>query len=349
MNKSIAALSTALDHLGIPRAILAGRRRHLWPGAGLTVAVYHRVVDPADIGDLDPALIDATPAEFDQQMAYLRRNFQPVGIDEVLAAYRGGPTLPPDSVLVTFDDGYRDNHDQALPILKRHGIKALFFISTGHVTDRRLFWWERISFLLKRSTKKIVHIDYPAPETLNLGDDAGQRHAFRRLNRIVKDHFGLDLDRFLDEIAAACGVAWTPTIDRDLANRVLMTWDDVRALHAAGMGIGSHARNHRVLQTLPAAEIDAELRESRAMLEREIGKPVTTIAYPVGKRISYLPLVRQALAAAGYELGFTSTPGTNPIGSVDDRFDLKRLTIDRGIPTGLAHFRLAMPFLVRVK
>ncbi len=322
--------AAALTRLGLPRATAAARRMGLWRGGELMVVLYHRVVAPGDVGELDPDLIDATPEGFDAQMAALASRFRPVSIDEVLAAHRAGRPVPAGSVLVTFDDGYRDNFEHAFPILKRHGIPGLFFISTGHVEERRLFWWEQLSLFVRRSPLDHAVLEYPTHKRLDLSSPASRAAVIRALNRTVKDTYGLDVDRFVREVAGACHAPWTE--GSDLADRALMTWDQVREMRRAGMGIGSHTHTHRVLNTLVAGDLDRELRGSRALLEQRLGEPVTTIAYPVGKSIAGLPWVKHALAGAGYELGFTTTPGTNRIGQGDDPFNLRRLPIDRGLP-----------------
>jgi peptidoglycan/xylan/chitin deacetylase (PgdA/CDA1 family) len=343
----VALAAAVLNRLGLPPLALAARRVGLWPGCGLTVLLYHRIADPAHLDDLDPELVDATPSQFDAQMAYLARHFRPVGLEEVLAAHREKRTLPPDGVMVTFDDGYLDNYTHALPILLRHGIKAVFFVTTGHVSDRRMFWWERIRLIVTTSSLSSVRIAYPTDEELDLSSPGAKARAVRKMTRIVKDRFGLDLDRFLAELAAACRIDWDEAEWTRRADRALMTWDDVRALRAAGMGIGSHTRSHRVLQTLPPAELAAELTESRATLEARLGEPVTTIAYPVGKSVAALAPVRQAVADAGYELGFTTTPGMNNLAGDEDPYDLRRVAMDRDVPVGLSHLRMTFPFLAR--
>jgi peptidoglycan/xylan/chitin deacetylase (PgdA/CDA1 family) len=345
MGRGAIMTAEVLDRVGLPRAALAARRHGLWPKGGLTVVVYHRVADPENLDELDGDLVDATPEEFDAQMGYLKKHFRPVSVEDVLDAHRTRRALPADSVLVTFDDGYRDNHDHALPILMRHGIRALFFIATGHVGARRLFWWERISLLVRKSALASARIEYPEPEELDLTTDASRRRAIGRLNKIVKTRHGLDLERFLGGLAEACGVPWTPEEERARADRALMGWDEVRALRAAGMGIGSHTVWHRVLQTLSAPEVSRELADSRATLEKEMGEPITTIAYPVGRSISAIDGVRDALGQAGYELGFTMVPGVVRPQS-DDPFDLHRISVDRDLPTGLARLRLCFPSIL---
>jgi peptidoglycan/xylan/chitin deacetylase (PgdA/CDA1 family) len=344
----IAVLAAALlDRSGALGLARAARRRGLWPPGGLTVVLYHRVAEPSEVAPLDTDMIDATPAEFDAQMGYLREHFHPISIDEVLATWRKGAKLPPDSVLVSFDDGYLDNYENAVPILRRHKLSGLFFVSTGHVTERRLFWWEHLYLLVSRSPRQAVELAYPTKEHLELSNAAGRSAAVRRLNRIVKDHYDLDLDRFIDGVASACAVERGETEARALADRALMTWDQIKEMRRLGMGIGSHTRSHRVLQTLRPEMLAAELRDSRAFLESQLGEPVTTISYPVGKPLAALAALRQAVIDAGYEMGFSTRPGINSLQPGSDPFDLCRLTIDKGVPRGLSRFWLTFPSLAR--
>lgn len=338
-------VAAALDRVGFPQVVAAARRYQLWRPTGLTVAAYHRVSDPARSNGLDPELIDATPQEFEAQVGYLKENFRIVTIDEVLRAHRERRPLSPDSVLITFDDGYRDNYEVAFPILKRMGVPAAFFVTTGYLTDRRLFWWERVNNFVRSATVQQLRIEYPAPEVIDLSTPKAKVRAKARLNRIIKDSFGLDLERFLAGVVKAGGIPWTEDESRHHGDRALMTWDDVRTMRAAGMGIGSHTAGHRVLETLPPAELAKELRSSRETLEEQLGEPVTTIAYPVGRSIAKFPAVRKALAEAGYELGFTSRPGVNRLPPHDDPFDVKRVTVDRDRPPAWTRLRFAIPSL----
>jgi peptidoglycan/xylan/chitin deacetylase (PgdA/CDA1 family) len=344
MGSLMIRLASLADRVGLV-ARAASMRRSGWGPPGLLVVLYHRVATRSQIGALDPDLIDATPDEFDEQMAYLRRHYRPVGLEEVLEAHRAGRDLPSGSVLVTFDDGYLDNFENAFPVLRRHDMRAVFFVSTGHLTERRLFWWERLALLVRRSTVRSPRIEYPVCESFDGSSEGAKLGMIRRLNRIVKDHYGLDLERFYAGVERALGVSWSAAEDHALADAALMRWDQVRALRQAGMGIGSHTRWHRVLQTLPPPTLGEELRASRAALETELGEPITTIAYPVGKAISRIGPVRRAVVEAGYELGFTTRPGLNRFSARPDPFDLRRLPIDRGAPLALKRTWMALPFL----
>src|SRR5690606_15431462 len=153
-------LAALMDRTGLTALLMRTRRRA--PALFLPILTYHRVRDDAEAHPFDEGVIDATTAEFDRQMALLRAEMNPIGAAELLAWARGEP-LPPNPVCVTFDDGYRDNLEIALPILQRHGVPAIFFIATSYLEERRLFWWDRVAYLVKASRKDEIVLDYPRP------------------------------------------------------------------------------------------------------------------------------------------------------------------------------------------
>ncbi len=134
-----------------------------------------------------------------------------------------------------------------------------------------------------------------------------------------------------------------------------MTWDHVRALVRAGMDVESHTRHHRVLRTLAPHQLSAELAGSRADLEDQLGRPIRALAYPVGQPIANHPHLREAVTAAGYQIGFTNTSGMNrvwprPISQFlrVDRLDVGRLPIDRTMSDAMWLAQLVFPQLAYV-
>jgi len=318
------------------------RLRARAPSPWLTVLTYHSVRAPGPY-PFDDGVLDATPEDFERQIAVIARHCHVLGVDEI-RGFANGHRLPPGAVAITFDDGYRNNHDVALPILKRHGVKAIFFVTTGFLEQRRIFWWDRAAYLLKSSKREWIEVRYPALMQVRL---VGPRRyqALRAVLRLVKDFYDLELERFLDELARACDVEWNRELDRRFADELLMSWDDVRALKAAGMDVQSHTRNHLVLQTLPAAKLDDELGGSREQLESVLGDKVRALAYPVGHAIADRPRLREAVRRAGYELGFSNATGINPVWRPIDRFDIKRLAVDYQVPDAEYRGVLAIPYL----
>jgi peptidoglycan/xylan/chitin deacetylase (PgdA/CDA1 family) len=335
-----STLARAMEGARLP-ALLLSLRRVASPW--VTVLTYHRVAEPSAASELEEGVVDVTPDQFDRQMAYVARWFDIVGIDELIAFRRGGK-LPKNPLLVTFDDGYLDNHDVALPILKRHGARAAFFIATSYIDERRLFWWDRLAWVVKRSTKNALDLTYPAREWMRIDDERARRRALARVLRVVKDHHGLDLSRFVGEVERAAGVALARDEERRLADALLLTWDHVRALRRAGMDVQSHTRTHRVLQTLRDDELRDELRGSRETLERELGEPVRAVSYPVGKPLAFTPTIRNAVREAGYELGFSNGTGVNHVWDFDP-LDAKRISLDVALSDTFFRAMVALPYL----
>lgn len=327
---------------------MALRRRA--PAPVLSIITYHHVAEDDPSYPYDPNVADATPAQFRRQMELVARYGTPVGIDDLLRAIAGAP-LPPNPVMVTFDDGYRSCHDVALPILRAVGVRATFFVATSFISERRVYWWERIAVMLddwrRRPRGTPCAIGYPRPLTLDLGDP--QIHG--TLTDIIKNTPDLDVERYLGEIGAALEVEWTPELETRHADHLIMTWDQVRALARAGMDVESHGRRHRVLQTLDDAALDDELAGSRRELEAQLGRPVRALAYPVGRRISECR-IRDALAAAGYRIGLSNQSGVNrwlppPLRMLApiDPFDLRRLATERTMSDAMYLTQVALPRL----
>lgn len=325
------------------------RLRRFAPVPTLSIVTYHHVADPDPNYGYDPDVADATPEQFRRQMELLARYCTPIGMDELIRALDGAP-LPTNPVMVTFDDGYRSCHEVALPILRAVGMRATFFIATSYVSERRLYWWERIALLVGRARPAPAVLDYPA----HLAVDPRDTDVRARLLGIVKDTPGLDIERFLDGVARAFGIEWSLEIEAEYADGLIMSWDHVRALARAGMDVESHGRRHRVLQTLDAAQLADELAGSRAELEAQLGRAVRAIAYPVGRRVAR-GRIREAIAAAGYRVGLSNHSGVNQIWPLPlrgmlpvDPLDVRRLGTDRAMTDGMFLTQIAVPQLAYI-
>lgn len=325
--------------------------RRYAPAPILSIVTYHHIAEHDPTSTYDPHIADATPAQFREQMETLARYGTPISVDELIAAVGGAP-LPKNPVMVTFDDGYRSCYETALPILRSVGVRATFFVATSFISECRLYWWERISLLVGQAKRDTAVITYPHTIALDLEDQQKTRN---KLTDVVKNTQELDVDRFLDELGAALGVPWNREIEAGHSQSLIMNWDQVRGLARAGMDVESHGRRHRVLQTLDAATLEDELVGSREDLEAQLSRPVRVIAYPVGRRITGEQHIRDALAAAGYQIGMSNHSGVNrwwppalrslaPI----DRFDLRRLSTDREMSHAMFLTQVAVPQLAYV-
>jgi peptidoglycan/xylan/chitin deacetylase (PgdA/CDA1 family) len=334
------AVGAAADRIGVSRVALSVRRA---ASAWITVLTYHRVGRRDDPTVLDEDVVDVTPDQLARHLKFIKRWFDPIGIDQLCAFTRGRGRLPRNPLMVTFDDGYRDNHDVALPILVKHGVRAVFFLATDYIERRKLYWWDRVSLLIGRSPRPRIVMEYPEPLSIPLVGPDARRAAVRRAQRIIKDRRGLDLPRFLDELERAAGVTLSADEERRLVEATVMTWDHAAALRRAGMDVQSHTHTHRVLQTLDGRELQRELRTSRTALEDALGEPIVGVSYPVGQPLRDSPQIRQAVRDAGYRLGFSNATGVNRTRTLD-ALDVKRVSLDLSIRDPFFRAMLAVPW-----
>ncbi len=335
-------LATLVDRLGLARAVLSARARALLPWEWLTVLTYHRIGDQVAPG-FDPEVLDASPATFERHVRLLQRYFNLVDTRD-LDAWRAGGKLPPNPAMITFDDGYRDNHDVVMPLLQRLGAKAVFFVATSYINDRRVFWWELVNHAFMTSSRDKVSLSYPHALDLPLGGHDARRAAIKTVLKLLKREEGVDLDRFLGELYAAAGLPFDRARERELADRMLMTWDQIRGLRDGGFDVQSHSYSHRVLHTLSPEEAKKDLLRARQDLEGALDKPITALAYPTGRPLGNAPALRQAVIDAGYRYGFT-VDRLVTLERLNDWLDIPRMMIDQAVTDSFYRSTLALPQL----
>ncbi len=338
-------IATWLHHAGV--LDVAAWTRGKLPFRSVAIVTYHHIADDSPISPYDHSIADATPKQFRRQLELLMRHATPITLDDLLDALDGKP-LPENPVMVTFDDGYRSCAETALPILNSVGVPATFFIATSFIAEQRLYWWERISVLLHLATVSRATIEYPS----HMEFSPFARKIQKRLCDVVKDTPNLDIERYLDDLAHALGVDWSPERETEYAQGLIMDWDQVRELARAGMNIESHSRHHRVLQTLDDDALAEELEGSRRDLEHEIDQPIRAIAYPVGRSVAKHERIRRALDSAGYEIGFENKTGVNrmwPRAHPNiDRYAVRRLATDRSMNDAMFLTQIMFPRLAYI-
>lgn len=282
----------------------------------LLVINYHRIGNaeetPYDSGTFGP-----TAEQFDWEMGYVKARFHTVGLEEALAMVTCKAPVR-SSLLITFDDGNIDNYQTAFPILRSHGLQATFFLPTAFIGTQRLPWWDTIAYIVKHSRKDSFKINYPKPAEFRVNRDRPSVTVFQLL-LFCSDQATTNYAPLIDELETVCDCVRP----NGSGERCFMNWDEVREMQGAGMSFGSHTHNHEVLSGLPLERQVSELKESRAILERELGRTVDTLAYPVGRPYTFNADTRAALEDCGYRAAFSFYGGANLRDTVN-RFDIRR-------------------------
>ncbi|HAT32719.1 MAG TPA: carbohydrate esterase family protein [Janthinobacterium sp.] len=282
----------------------------------LSILIYHRVLARPD--PLCPAEPDG--AAFERQLRLLKRFFTVLPLGLAVRLLRQG-ALPPRACCITFDDGYADNAEVALPLLLRHGLSACFFIATGYLNGGQM-WNDSV----------IERVRHAAGEELDLSE-----YGLGRLPIGKLEHKRLAIATILGQLKylpfeTRQGLArqLRGTGDSHYPANIMMRHDQVRELHRAGMEIGAHTQRHPILAGLSDLAARADILDGRRTLEQLIQAPVDLFAYPNGRAgQDYGPRHVDIVKDLGFDAAVATDWGVARQGG--DLFQLPRFTPwDRG-------------------
>ena len=287
----------------------------------LSVLNYHRVGSRASGGFIPN--ISASPEDFSRQMDYLKKYYSVVSLVDVIEWTYGKKTLPRNPVLITFDDGYRDNYINAYPILKQYDFPFVVFLTSGYIGQTKLFYWDLVAYCFEHTTYDHATLPY-----------AGQKSWTDKESRQSVMDAWIELLKLRTEDEKQRSIASLPEIlnisvpDAALG-RLMLNWDEVREMCANGIDFGSHTITHPILTRVSLDHAFVELVGSKAEIEAEIGKPILSLAYPNGKSADFDEATLELAKRAGYKVGFTLLPGpTTQQEAINSPFSIRRIYID---------------------
>jgi peptidoglycan/xylan/chitin deacetylase (PgdA/CDA1 family) len=238
------------------------------PGVGgLLILTFHRVLP-----EPDPLVDDPTAQSFSELLDMLASVFRPTTVRDAAARLRTG-NLPPRSLCITFDDGYANNFEVALPILQAKGVPATFFVSTGFLGKGCM--WNDVVIEAVRGAKRQMDLRELGLGTHDVGSPAARRRAVDAILNGIKYLEPQERLRSATGVAELCEVA--------IPTHLMMEPGEVRGLASRGMEIGSHTVSHPILARLEPSVAEAEISQSKHVLEGIIGARVTSFAYPNGR------------------------------------------------------------------
>lgn len=278
----------------------------------LNILIFHRVRPTPD--PLFPEEPDSQ--QFDRLMAVLAENFNCLALDEAIEMLDKGVQLPARGLAITFDDGYADNRTEAMPILKKHGLTATFFVASGHL-DGGLMWNDELIELIRCFPKPSIDLRPLDFGIASCATIAERRALIDRLLIAIKYRQPLERRKALDKLLEITG--------GNPPRNLMMTSAQVREMREHGMIIGGHTLGHPILSTLNDQEARREICEDRENLCGILGKAPRLFAYPNGKPGKDYDARHPAIVReAGYRAAFSTAWGSAHHG--DDLLQLPRFT-----------------------
>lgn len=263
---------------------------------GVAVLAYHGVTADAPARERNRRRLHVPRARFEQHLRVLKAHATPLALGTLLERLEAGQALPARAVVITFDDGYGNFVTQAWPLLRDAGVPATLFVVTD---DGRVpFWQDRLEAALEASSHTALSWDGMdwalAPGAARARTLGAWTSTLAALEPTAREMALADLVERLGGPG-----------DLGHEDRRRLTWDELRALRASGLEVGSHADAHEPL-TRPAVQpVDERLAASQARLARELGDGDYVLSYPYG---AWNTSVLAAARAAGFRAALATTP-----------------------------------------
>jgi peptidoglycan/xylan/chitin deacetylase (PgdA/CDA1 family) len=291
----------------LPLSIASPSGRH----GRLSILIFHRVLSRAD--PLFPDLPSA--AEFEARMRWVASWCNVLPLQQAVERLFDG-SIPARALAITFDDGYADNEQVAAPILRKLGLCATFFISTGFL-DGGCMWNDRVIEAVRSCRQDRLDLSQVGLGVYALDSVAARRRCIDDILKRIKHLEQGRRDATAQSIVSAAG--------GDAAPGLMMTRQQVRSLRGMGMEIGAHTVTHPILARLDPDAALAEIRDGKTVLEQIVGEPVDLFAYPNGvPDRDYSAAHARMVRECGFKVAVSTAVGAASVRS--DRYQLPRFT-----------------------
>jgi peptidoglycan/xylan/chitin deacetylase (PgdA/CDA1 family) len=283
------------------------------------IFMYHQVNggDDGRTDDHPGAAVAAMESEF----RFLREHMDVVPLSWLASRLARGQAFPNRCASVTFDDGYRDTYDLALPLMKKYSIPATIFVATGFVGQNETFWWDRLAMVLSECGN--TRVVFPCPRTgssleFDLHSASERQRAAARLADLLTPMPRPAIDAYLETLERQCALRSTY-----LRGPKVLTWEEISEMAGVGIEFGAHTVTHPDLASVSPAVAASEILESKRALERQ-GLSVSSFAYPFGQRANYNQTVEKLVRDAGFGCCCTAVRGA--VGRRASAWELPRLS-----------------------
>jgi peptidoglycan/xylan/chitin deacetylase (PgdA/CDA1 family) len=301
--------------------------RRLSDSGQVSILRYHAIAEPAANNYASPSIC-LSPALFEAQIKFFTKKYNIISLDDVALCLKQQRAFPPNSVVLTFDDGYRDNY-HAYQIMKKYGAHGTFYLAAGCIGEGENLWMFEVIYLLSNTKHSGTELNvnsqnYYFPLTTSLHRSL----AIRKITSIIKSN-NLAIREAIREQLRVLGKDIND-IDEESA-KIMLTWEQVQEMSDNGMDIGGHTLTHLNLSNADPSDAQREIAECKKLIEEKTGKRVNHFSYPNGGDYDYYNnSIIEMVKKAGYLTATTSNNGLATLGS--NAHELFRIRITDYLP-----------------
>lgn len=293
---------------------------------GILILAYHRINDfKNDV--LDMAV---TPRNFEAQIKHFLRHYHILSLDEAVRTLKEKDKIPRNAVVLTFDDGYKDNFDVLFPIVKKYNAPITVFVSVGYVELSKPFWWDQIIHSVYQTSKIDLNLNSFRLGNYKLKTKAEKRNAIYKIVNKLKEFVPSRRENIIKHLQLRL-----QTNSNYPEGCNVMNWNEIDKMKHSGVTIASHGMSHTILSRLSNSEAEFEICESKKILEKQLHTNVKFFSYPNGRPEDLNNKIIELIERVGYSAACTWMHGYNKVDNIEGFFRLKRVSVAKDICTGI--------------
>ncbi len=285
------------------------------------ILMYHSISSESDRKWIDPD--NDIPVDiFEEQMHYLMKNCKVVSMDHLCNSIRNNSPIEPKTVIITFDDGYRNNLENAAKILKKYKLPAIIYLATGYIIRGETQWIDELYTYFKYRTLNYLELGDIGKVNLSTCNDS--KEAYERLKYLL-------IERNIDDRRLLLNQVKEQLCPSSLPPRLTLDWQELsKSLkECPNISLGVHTKNHIDLTRLGQGAIDDQINQSMSDVLRNLRLEIKHFSYPYGR---WNHVIRNRVEQAGLQSAVSTEPVPD-ITTNSNRFSLPRIEAPRNMAT----------------
>ncbi|WP_405420041.1 polysaccharide deacetylase family protein [Marinobacter flavimaris] len=255
------------------------------------ILMYHRFAAEAEPGYV-------SRERFREQVAYIKKYYHPMTLQDLSTCLFDTGKVPRYAIVITVDDGYRDFHDVAWPVLKELDVPATLFVTTGFVDGRLWLWPDQISWLFAQLEGPNTAFKY---RDFELAEGEVGRNPGKTWQRVIDRLLSVP-DAEKHEFIAALASTWqTPVPATPPPAYAPCSWDQLVDMQNQGIEIGGHTVTHPTLGQVSREQAVAEVAGCKAMLADNLPQNPRTFCYPNGMPSDFSTELMKVVEETGFD------------------------------------------------
>ncbi|NOQ55755.1 MAG: polysaccharide deacetylase family protein [Nanohaloarchaea archaeon] len=278
------------------------------------ILMYHRVVEDTQAkNDVLPKMV--TKDEFENQMRYISLKYRPISLNQFLDDAKKGK-IKKKSIVITMDDGYKDNYTNAYPILTKYNVPASIFLTSGLIDTDKMLWFDEVSAMICSTKKMEIKIQN---RIFNISSNEKKTSSIQNIISMLKKTDNEERLRWIKELQKECRTS------KNLNNKnTMLSWKEVKEMSKNKLiTFGAHTQTHPILSKMNLKDVENEIAKSKQIIGIKTGIEPGLFSYPNGGKEDFNKDIKRILKKYDFKCATSTISGLNDKNC--DLFELKRI------------------------